>query len=126
MEVFKYRDFSKWAKRIGISDLQLRETILEMERGLVGDRIGAHVYKKRLSLGARGKRGGVRLIVLFKATELAVFLYGYAKNDKSDLCQEEEEFLRTFAYELIRLEKSGKQKWIQQGLLSQLIGSDET
>ncbi len=55
-----------------------------MDNGLVGDRLGSNVYKKRAALQGRGKRGGARTVVLYKAGNVALFIEGYAKNDKAD------------------------------------------
>lgn len=60
MEIYKLRDFARWAGKEGILDDVLRECVKEMERGLLGNKLGAHVFKKRLGLSGRGKRGGAR------------------------------------------------------------------
>jgi hypothetical protein len=45
----------------------------EMTRGLLGDRLGAHIYKKRIKLEGRGKSGGARAIVLFRDKDVTFF-----------------------------------------------------
>jgi hypothetical protein len=85
MDRYKLRDFTKWAKSVGLSDKALHDALDEMNRGLRGNRLGAGIFKKRIGLPGRGKRGGVRTIVFFKQHDFAVFIYGYAKNEKADL-----------------------------------------
>ncbi|MCC6953071.1 MAG: type II toxin-antitoxin system RelE/ParE family toxin [Deltaproteobacteria bacterium] len=115
MDVLKYRDFARWARRHKISDVDLAEVIHEMSRGLLGDRLGGYVYKKRVRLQGQGKRGGSRAIVVFKKDDVAVFLYGYAKNEKSDLTPEEEKALRIFGAELANLSLPNRSNSIREG-----------
>ena len=87
---YKLKDFAKWAKKVGLSDADLLEVLDEMGRGLLGDRLGSYVFKKRVALGSKGKRGGARMIVLFKKDDLVLFMYAYTKNKKEDLTRDEE------------------------------------
>jgi hypothetical protein len=43
VERYKLKDFAKWAKKEGISDDELAAVVSEMSRGLLGDRLGAHI-----------------------------------------------------------------------------------
>ena len=103
MEKYKLKEFAKWSKAEGLSDKELNKIVQEMEQGLLGDRLGAFVYKKRIRIPGRGKRGGARTILIYKHHEVAVFMYGYSKNEKSDLEQREEAALRTFAKAFMEL-----------------------
>jgi len=114
---YKLRDFAKWAKKEGISDDELAAVVLEMSRGLLGDRLGAHIYKKRLKVEGRGKRGGARAIVLYKDKDVTLFLYGYLKNDQADISQNEERQLRLFASEFMRLSSPERARLKTQGKL---------
>ena len=103
MEKYKLKEFSQWARKEGLSDEALIEALEEMTQGLLGDRIGADIYKKRLGISGRGKRGGLRTILIFRKGDLAVFLYGYAKNEKSDLEPREKDSLKIFAKDFLKL-----------------------
>jgi hypothetical protein len=50
VERYKLKDFAKWAKKEGVSDQALAAVVSEMTRGLLGDRLGARSYKKRIKL----------------------------------------------------------------------------
>jgi len=71
---YKLKDFAKWAKKESISDDALAAVASEVSRGLLGDRLGAHIYKKRIRVEGRGKRGGARAIVLYKDQDVTLFL----------------------------------------------------
>jgi hypothetical protein len=117
VERYKLKDFAKWAKKEGISDEELGVVVSEMSRGLLGDRLGAHIYKKRLKVEGRGKRGGARAIVLFKDKDVTLFLYGYLKNEQADISQNEERQLRLFAHDFMKLSSADRAKLKAQGRL---------
>ena len=117
MERYKPRDFAKWAKKEGISDDELAVVVSEMSRGLLGYRLGAHIYKKRIKVDGRGKRGGARAIVLYKDKDVTLFLYGYLKNDQADISQNEEKQLRVFASDFMKLSSADRTKLKTQGKL---------
>ena len=117
MDRYKLKDFAKWAKKESISDDELAAVASEMSRGLLGDRLGAHIYKKRIRVEGRGKRGGARAIVLYKDQDVTLFLYGYLKNDQAELSQNEEKQLRLFASEFMRLSSAERTRLKAQGKL---------
>ena len=117
MERYKLKDFAKWALREEVSDAQLLKVISEMSRGLLGDRLGACIYKKRIKIGGRGKRGGGRAIILFKTKDVALFLYGYSKNEQDNISHNEEVQLRVFANEFMTLSLQERTRLKAQGKL---------
>lgn len=117
MEKYKLKDFARWAKRERISDKSLIEVIGEMSRGLLGDRLGANIYKKRIKIDGRGKRGGGRVIVLFKDKDVTLFLYGYLKNEQGNISENEERQLRLFANEFSKLTPVDRAKLRMEGRL---------
>ena len=120
MEKYKNKHFAKWARKESVSDEVLNRALAEMERGLLGDRLGAHIYKKRLVLAGRGKRGGARTIVLFRQEEIALFLYGYSKKEKDNLTPKEEEQLRIFAKEFMKLTVAQRARLKEEGNLIEI------
>lgn len=69
----------------------------EMSHGLFEANLGGHIYKKRVPVDQRGKRGGARTIIAFKARDKAIFIYGFAKTKKGNLTKKEEEALKYLA-----------------------------
>lgn len=101
MRIFKTRLFAKWADKIHLKDAHLKHAIQEIEKGLVGADLGDHVYKKRIALPGRGKRGGVRSLIALKASDKAFFIFGYAKNEKDNMTDDEEKIVKALAKELL-------------------------
>ena len=87
--IFKTIKFEAWAAEVSISDADLYEAIEEIENGLFEANLGSHLYKKRISISGKGKRGGARTILAFRKEDKAFFIYGYAKSKKSNLSEKE-------------------------------------
>ncbi|MHB8808668.1 MAG: type II toxin-antitoxin system RelE/ParE family toxin [Desulfobulbaceae bacterium] len=51
--------------------------------------LGGHIYKKRIRLEGQGKSGGGRTIICYKKNDWAIFIHGFAKNEKSNLSPKE-------------------------------------
>lgn len=85
MEIYKIIDFAKWAEEYMVSDQILIDAITEMNNGLYDANLGGSVYKKRIPLDNKGKRGGARTIIAFKYNDKAFFIYSFAKNKKDNI-----------------------------------------
>jgi hypothetical protein len=101
MRIFKTKTFHRWAAREGLDDRRLSSAVEEMERGLMDADLGGHVFKKRVALPGRGKRGSVRTLVAFRQRHHVFFVYGYAKNVRADIDETELRALRRLADELL-------------------------
>ena len=67
MRILKNKAFNKWAAKEGVSDQVLKDAVAEMGKGSFDANLGGHLYKKRVALGGKGKSGGVRTLLAFKA-----------------------------------------------------------
>lgn len=85
MKIFKNKYFHRWAKFEGLTDDSLREAIHEMNKGLFDANLGSGLFKKRLAKKGRGKSGGYRTLIAFKNQHKAVFIYGFAKNQRENI-----------------------------------------
>lgn len=57
--------------------------------------------KKRVALRGKGKRGGARTIVAPKLAERWFFLYGFSKNERSNIVKDELRALQEVAKDLL-------------------------
>jgi len=102
MRIFKLKLFHKWTRKEGLTNKSLKVTIEEMEKGLLGNELGGFVYKKRVSIHGRGKRSGVRTLIAFKIDDKAFFMYGFAKNHRDNINDNELKALKRLANELFK------------------------
>ena len=88
-----------------------------MVEGLVDASLGGHLFKKRVAAPGRGKRGGLRTIIAYRAAGTAFYLYGFAKNEQTDIEDEVLGMLRTVATELLAHDSSRLQELLSTGEL---------
>ena len=121
MKIFKTKRFNKWANKNRLDDRALCKAIDEMEAGLVDASLGAHLFKQRVAVSGRGKRGGLRTIIAYRATVTAFYLYGFAKDKKANIESEELDMLRVLAAELLAQENIRLQELVATGELIEVI-----
>jgi hypothetical protein len=97
MRVFKGKSFVRFAKKEGITDAKLVEAIKKAEKGSIDADYGGGVIKQRIARPGQGKSGGYRSIILFRKGELAFFAYGFAKNERDNIDNDEERSFKKLA-----------------------------
>jgi len=85
MRIFKIKAFDHWAEKIKLHNGVLRQAIFEIEYGQYEADLGGYLYKKRIALGSKGKSGGIRTIVAFRRDDKAIFVYGFSKNQRTNI-----------------------------------------
>lgn len=104
--VFKTRSFDRWLRKSELSDADLCKAVFEMQQGLVDAHLGGNVVKKRVALAGRGKRGGARTLVATKYEDRWFFLFGFEKNERAAIDQEELRVLQETAKDLLAFNDS--------------------
>jgi len=97
VRTYKSKSFARWARGERLDDMRLCAAIREMESGLWDANLGGHVFKKRLASAQRGKRGAYRTLLAYRQGDTAVFLFGFAKNDRGNISEREKEALKKLA-----------------------------
>lgn len=120
MRVFKGRAFSKWAAKAGCTDASLRQAADEMMRGLHDGDLGGGIFKKRIGMDGRGKRGGMRTIVAFAYSGECFFIRGYAKNALANITRIEEQALKLLARELLGYTETGLARALATGVIEEV------
>ena len=103
MAIYKTRWFARWARKEGLSDGMLREAVEEMSNGLFEADLGGDLLKKRIARPGHGKRGGYRTLVATNRGSRWIFVYGFAKNARSNIDPDEEAALKKLAATLLKL-----------------------
>ena len=118
--VFKTRHFSRWMRKTDLTDAALCEAVNEMVAGLVDAELGGDVLKKRVALPGRGKRGGARTLVATRRAGRWFFVFGFEKNEKSNVSSTELEALQTLAAELLTLTSQQLDSAVEDGALQEI------
>ncbi|TSE35524.1 RelE toxin of RelE / RelB toxin-antitoxin system [Tepidimonas charontis] len=90
-------------RKTELTDAGLCQAVEEMAVGLIDADLGGGVLKKRVGLGNRGKRGGARTLIATNKGDRWFFVYGFEKNERANIDDEELEALRDLAADLLTL-----------------------
>jgi len=120
---YKNKEFHRWAKKENLSDALLLAALDEMERGLVEADLGGNVFKKRVSLG-QGKSGGARTLLAYKKDDRAFFIFGFAKNTRANIKENELRSLKLYAKLLLGYNKKELTKAIKEKVLIRVEAND--
>ena len=99
--VFKVRYFSRWMRKTSLAHASLCKAVIEMERGLIDAELGGGLIKQRVRLPGRGKRGSARVLAATNRKDRWFFLYGFEKNDRDNVSDDELEGLQEIARVLL-------------------------
>jgi hypothetical protein len=97
MRIFKTKWLARFIRREGIADKSLREAIERADRGLIDADLGGGLIKQRVARQGQGRSGGYRMIVVYRAKDIAVFIYGFAKSERENIDPGELETARDIA-----------------------------
>jgi hypothetical protein len=120
----KTRHFSRWATKAGIRDKVLMSAIREIQEGLFEADLGGGIIKKRVALPGRGKSGSTRTLLATNRDDRWIFVFGFEKNERSNIARKELEALQSLAADLLRLTVSQMIEAIRKGALVEV--NDET
>ena len=120
MRVFKVRSVARFARRERIGDGDLIEAIQRAERGIVDADLGGGLIKQRVARSGQGRSGGFRVLVAFRIGDRAVFLYGFAKNERDNIDPDELEELREVAKDWLRADEERIDRALADGTLQEV------
>ena len=120
MRIFKTKWLARFARREGIDDRSLREAIERAEQGLIDADLGGGLIKQRVARPGRGRSGGYRMIVGYRVKDRAVFLLGFAKNERENIEDNELLSLRETAERWLAADTARIQKELELGNLQEI------
>jgi len=82
--------------------------------------LGGLLYKKRIARLSGGKSGGYRTLLSVRLGNRYVFLHGFAKNDRSNITQEEKKALQYAGKAFLELADDALQQALQSGVLMEV------
>ncbi len=68
-----------------ISHARLGEAIDRAESGIIDADLGGGLIKQRVARAGQGRSGGYRTIIAYRRKGRAIFLYGFAKNERENI-----------------------------------------
>jgi len=101
VRVFVTKEFGRFARAQKIGDEMLSEAVQRAGDGLVDADLGGTVIKQRVARPGQGRRSGFRTLIAYRPGQRAVFVHGFAKNERDDIDKDDLKRLRRFAAEIL-------------------------
>ena len=117
MIIYKTRWFDRWARKQDLDDLSICTAVDEMIVGLYDADLGSGLFKKRIARSGQGKRSGFRTLIATNKGDRWIFVFGFPKNERSNIDKEEEAALKNLATELLSLTPENLEKEVLENKL---------
>jgi len=117
VRLYKTKWFARFARQEGIADANLREAIERAQKGLVDADLGGHVIKQRVARRGQDRSGGYRTIIAFRAADRAIFIFGFAKNERGNIGAAELTTLKELAAHWLKIDASTIEQELKRGNL---------
>jgi hypothetical protein len=120
MRIFKTKWFARYAKRERIEDSALREAVERAEKGLVDADLRGGLIKQRVARTGQGRSGGYRTIMVYRAADRAVFLYGFAKSERDNIDDHELATFKELAAGWLQANGASLDAQVEKGLAEEV------
>ena len=125
LRIFKNKWFTKFAKKERISDKKLSGMIKDIENGMIDVNYGSGVIKQRLARPNKGKSAGYRCIILFRVKDRAFFMYGFPKNERDNISQEDEQVVKDLSQQMFDFSDVDIERMLESGVLMEVPYNDQ-
>lgn len=126
MRILRTKSFAKDAKAEQLTDKALWAAVDEVQRGLIDAKLGGNLVKKRVAVGSKGKSGGLRSILVYRASAENVFcIYVFAKNERDNIDAKELKALKHLGKTLLDLTAEEIKKALKADELQEVVEDGE-
>ena len=115
VRIFKSRWFQRFARKEWFADAVLREAVARAEKGQIDADLGGEVIKQRIARPGQGKSRGYRTVILFRRGARAFFVYGFAKSQRANVNDDEEEQFKEAAKHVLALTEKQLAELLKRG-----------
>jgi len=119
------KGLAKFAKRQGITDASLKEAIERAERGTVDADLGGGLIKQRVARQGQGRSGGYRMMIAYRMKDRAIFLLGFAKNERENISPSELAALRELVKVWLHASARSIGAALQEGVLQEVTNDED-
>jgi hypothetical protein len=93
---------------------------------LIAADLGGGVIKQRIARPGQGKSGGFRTLIVFREGTRAIFLHGFAKNEKDNIEREDLAALKRLAAEMLAYDGKTMARAVASGVLLEVTCDEKT
>ena len=114
------RWFDRWARKEGITHQSLCRAVREILGGLYDADLGGGLLKKRVPRAGGGKSGGYRTLVATNRDSRWIFVYGFSRNERSNIDREEQLALKRLASHFLQMSDPDFTTAIERGEITKV------
>jgi len=96
--IFKTKNFARWAKKERITNSMLKDSADEIIAGKIDADLGGGLMKKRIARPGKGKRSGYRTLLACNLGNRAIYIFGFAKNNRDNIDEDERKIYKDLAH----------------------------
>jgi hypothetical protein len=126
VRIYKTKWMARFTRRERIGDDDLVEAVRRVERGLIDADLGGGLIKQRIARAGQGRSGGYRMVLVFKAAQRVVFLYGFAKSERENIEDDELQTLREIGASWLAASAQRIAKALQENVLHEVTDDEES
>ena len=125
MRIFKLKAFARFQRRESLNDKALAKAIGNAELGLIDADLGSGVIKQRVARPGVVKRDGFRTVVAYCRSVRAVFLFGFAKNERANLDDDELGHWRRIGRDYLALSEKSVEAALAADELNEVMNDED-
>jgi len=126
MKILITKWFLKWLKKVKIENGDLISSAKTLNKNPdFAVSLGAGLYKVRIRRKYHGKSGGYRTLLIFRKEKLALYVYGFSKNEKDNLEQDELKFFKKLSKDILSMNEQEIINQIKSGSFIDLETNNE-
>jgi hypothetical protein len=122
---FVTRQFNRFARSERVTDERLCEAIGRAEGGLIDADLGGGLIKQRVARPGQGRSGGFRTVIAYRRLGRAVFLHGFAKNERDNIDADDLARLKKLAAIYLGATMNELEAWCEEGELKEVMCDGE-
>jgi len=113
-------------RKTGLTESALCLALVKMVSGLIDADLGGGVFKKRVATPGRGKSASARTLLVTNRAGGWFFVFGFEKNERSNITGKEVEALQRLAADLLRLSTSQLDKHVGSDALKEICHDNQS
>lgn len=112
-------------RKTELTNHMLCDAVAEMAQGLIDADLGGGIVKKRIGLAGRGKRSGARTLVATNKGDRWFFVFGFEKNEKANVADDELDALQDIAAQLLTQKSRQLDEAVKDGSLQEICDDNQ-
>jgi len=110
---------------MNLENNHLTEAVKNLEQGLSVADLGSNLFKICVKRAGQGKSSGFRTIIAYKKEDRAIFLYGFGKNEMSNISKPELHYFKKLGSDLLDFHTCQIEKLKEEHVLFDLEEENE-